>query len=549
MTAGPAARVGALLRLLRPAADELVVALDERAGNDVAAAAGAADTVVRYRYREPVDRPLRWLFSLCTADWILNVDDDEIPSTALLEQLPVLVAAIDVTHYWLLRKWLWPDAGRAIAEHPWSVDYQLRLVANDPRLLRFPSETHRPLEALGPHRYVRAPLYHADPVLNPLERREAKARKYEALRPGKRTAVGPMNLMFVPERRPSLRTEPLPEADVELVHAVLDAGPPSADAAPEAALADDRELEALWAGRALEPDDYRARIELLDEPGALVVGERRQYDVRVENLGGTSWPWSERGEPEIRLSYRWLGPEGDVVEHGLRTALPAELAPGESQVVPLHVLAPDRPGRYRLNPDLVHEHVRWFGLEDWCEVEVGRRLRVALLGDADGIERVLERLTEEAPELEPLVLSSEPGPRYGPPRAPDLRAYLLEDAGRGAIRDLRLLSTRTLALLGEARRQVGGEPGRPLLRGAQEFLVEVGTCTQLLLVAPSRETGTRELWLQAATIAAARELGVEVLVQEGALAGARGSLDRVLVRGALRRAKLVGPGELGLAGR
>src|SRR5439155_4625803 len=147
----------------------------------------------------------------------------------LLEALPALVHATDVTHYWLLRRWLWPDQGSSIAEHPWSTDYQLRLVRNDPLLLRFPSETHRPLEALGPHRFLRLPLYHADLVLKPFAEREAKARKYEALRPGKRIAGAPLNHAFhLPELRPGLRTEPLPEADRELVRTVLGAAAGSA---------------------------------------------------------------------------------------------------------------------------------------------------------------------------------------------------------------------------------------------------------------------------------------------------------------------------------
>src|SRR4029077_7179361 len=113
-----------------------------------------------FTYREPVDRPLRWLHSRCQGNWILTLDDDEIPGAELLEALPELARATDVTHYWLLRRWLWPDEASAIAEHPWSTDYQLRLVRNAPLLLTYPSETHRPIEVLGPHRFIRSPLYH-----------------------------------------------------------------------------------------------------------------------------------------------------------------------------------------------------------------------------------------------------------------------------------------------------------------------------------------------------------------------------------------------------
>lgn len=80
MTAGPAGRVAAILRLLRPVVDELLVAVDDRAGDDVVSAAvDVADRVVRYPYAEPVDRPLAWLHDQCAGEWVLTIDDDEIP--------------------------------------------------------------------------------------------------------------------------------------------------------------------------------------------------------------------------------------------------------------------------------------------------------------------------------------------------------------------------------------------------------------------------------------------------------------------------------------
>jgi hypothetical protein len=312
-------------------------------------------------------------------------------------------------------------------------------------------------------------------------------------------------------------------------------------------VADPAEIDRVWAGRELSDADRRARIEVLDEPARLLESEQRTFDVCVENLGGTTWPGGERGEPAVRLSYQWLGPEGSVVEFGLRTALPADLPPGESQVVPLHVLAPPKAGRYTIRLDLVQEHVSWFQCNVDRQVEVEQRLRIALVGDEEAVARATWQLTEEAPEFEPLVVSSSSCPtRFGPPRAPDLRAYLLEGAARGRLRDLRLLATRAFVLGRVARKLHAGAPVRPLLRGAQGFLDEVGACTHLLLVAGSPEPGTRELWLQAATVAAARRLGVEVSVQEGALAKPHGLVDRLLVRSVLRRGRRVPADELGL---
>jgi hypothetical protein len=542
MTAGPGPRVAALLALLRPAAGELVVALDDRADADTErAVADVADRVVRYPYREPVDRPLRWLFSLCRGEWILNLDDDEIPGAELLEALPALAGATDVTHYWLLRRWLWPDRASVIDEHPWSTDYQLRLVRNDPLLLRFPAETHRPIEALGPHRFLQLPLYHADLVLNPVEQREAKARRYEAQRPGKRIAGGPMNHVFhLPERRAGLGTEPLSDADRELVESVLGAAVAGSTVAVAAGRASEEEIDELWAGRETE---HRARLEVLDEPERLRAAEQRTFDVRVENLSGTTWPWGERGEPEVRLSYQWLDPDGNVIEYGLRTALPADLGPGEAQVVPLHVLAPPEAGRYRLRLDLVHEHICWFECGVEREVEVAQRLRVALAGADAAVEWALEQLAEEAPELEPLRLSSDPcPPQFGPERAPDLRAYLLEGTAPGRLRDVRVFLTRSWTLVRATRKLQVGVPARPLLRGGQGFLDELATCSHLLLMRPP-EPGVRELWLQMAMIGAGRRLGLEIVVQAGPLTWAAGPLGRRFLR---RRVKIVPPGELGL---
>jgi hypothetical protein len=102
MTRGPGGRVAAMPALFRGVADEIFVALDDRAdGATEQALAAVADRVLRYPYAEPVDRPLAWIHSECRGDWVLTVDDDEITSRGLLDALPSLVAATDVTHYWL----------------------------------------------------------------------------------------------------------------------------------------------------------------------------------------------------------------------------------------------------------------------------------------------------------------------------------------------------------------------------------------------------------------------------------------------------------------
>lgn len=63
---------------------------------------------------------------------------------------------------------------------------------------------------------------------------------------------------------------------------------------------------------------------------------------------------------EINLSYHLLSESGEMVAFdGVRTPLPRSLQPGQSLSLLLRVAAPAMAGRYRIQPDLVMEGVRW----------------------------------------------------------------------------------------------------------------------------------------------------------------------------------------------
>ena len=82
MSGGDPDRLAALLELCRPVVDEIVVALDDRVDTAlVGRACELADSVVRMPYEPPPERTLPWLYAQCTGDWILKLDDDEVPST------------------------------------------------------------------------------------------------------------------------------------------------------------------------------------------------------------------------------------------------------------------------------------------------------------------------------------------------------------------------------------------------------------------------------------------------------------------------------------
>jgi hypothetical protein len=399
MTRGPADRVAAMLGLFRGVADEVVVVVDDRAGSDVEAAlASIADRLLRYPYEEPVDRPLAWIHSRCSGDWVLTVDDDEIPSQALLDALPELSAARDVTHYWLPRRWLFPTADRYLDARPWRPDYQPRLVLNDPRFVTFPAETHVPVAAIGPSRYLETPLYHLDTLLNSREAREEKAARYERAHPGKRVAGRPMNQAFYVPEVADPPTRDVPPEDLRLITDVLGARPP-VPAVPRPEPATREEIDSFWAGGPLQ--DYDARLTLLEAPPPLNTGVVEIVDVRVENLGGEIWRWGG----DVRLGSRWRA--GEHVVDGEHRALPADLPPGGELLVPLPLIPPAA-GRWTLEIDLVHEHVRWFErpLHVEVRVEPGRLVAVLDPGSADKLAEILETLD---PEEEPLVLSEHPG--------------------------------------------------------------------------------------------------------------------------------------------
>lgn len=166
-----AARIAALLR---PHVAHLTIAADERmSGSELAQLAGVDGAeILRLPVCEPNNRTLQYLHERCPLDWHLLLDGDEVPSRALLERLPELVARPGITHVRLRCRWLWPDAGTELLARPWNNDWHTRLVRTEPGFVVNEGAPHSATHVVGPGLWVDdAPFYHAVLLLDDEEQR------------------------------------------------------------------------------------------------------------------------------------------------------------------------------------------------------------------------------------------------------------------------------------------------------------------------------------------------------------------------------------------
>jgi hypothetical protein len=150
-----------------------------------------------------------------------------------------------------------------------------------------------------------------------------------------------------------------------------------------------QEMDRVWEGRVVPESAYRASLEPRDSVLSLAPSERRHVFFHVGNEGTERWPAHIDAEPQIRLSYRWLNPDGSVhTQEGPRSPFSRAVNPGERILTPLHVDAPSAGGDYVLEVDVVHENVRWFD----CSCRVPTRVR-----DPAGLPPTGVRLRESRP--------------------------------------------------------------------------------------------------------------------------------------------------------
>ena len=361
-TRGPAERVRAQLELLRPHVDEVVLAVNRDGGLDTLdACADLADRRLTYEFSDSPSRLIAWVLHQCSADWILRLDDDEVPSAELLRALPGMLRDRRPLELMIKRRWLHPDSGRMIAAPaPWNAEYQSRIVRNLPGVWRFDGRVHTDVRVEGERRLVEAPIYHCALLLNPFEDRRRRALDYEVLRPGVAYGGLPTNGMYLPELVEGIETEAVPAEDRELVDRVLAGSgaraPRGAEAEAHASLG---QIDAFNSTRAMGPSAYRARLEFVSAPDRMAVDTERHLELRVSNLGDRAWP-AGSVEPLIRIGYRWRDVDRDRVVMDGRSVFWETVEPGSTALTLIAVRTPDEAGTYELEVDVLHEHVRWF---------------------------------------------------------------------------------------------------------------------------------------------------------------------------------------------
>ena len=517
--------VAGVLSPFRAVADEIVVAVvSDRLEAVRVPLAGVADRLLAYPATAPADRPIAWLFGACRSRWILNVDDDEVPSPALVARLPELLRREDVTHMWIARRWLHPTADTYIAAAPWGTEFQLRLVLADERFLQFSDEFHRPVVCSGPSAYVHEPLWHLDAVLSPAAQRRRKAAAYERERPGMRFAGLAHNLgLYVPELETELELTPVPELDRVAIAAARSFLPDPLAPPPEVVEVGAEIVDRDWVGEPYPDDLYHASLEPLALPHTFRAGVQQTVDVLATNRSSVTWRWGAGGRPAVRLGYRWWQGATEIAEEAaLLTVLPVDVPPGAAEVVPVHVVAPAEPGEYELEVDLSHEGERWFGVGSRQAVHVRERRRLPVIAPP---ERLPELTAAVDVDLEPVVLLRDEVDRssYGDyASVTALRPFLLAGTeGRGRIRVLLTMLSRTIAVArGRHRWAYPGFGALLELRARSDALVVDAPNWQL-----DAAFGREWAWV-AATALLWRLDGKAVLVRDEGLPNGNGLRDR-----------------------
>ncbi len=141
-------------------ADDLLVVVDDRTMDGTAEIASRRGARVRVRQFADFARQRNAALKEANTDWLLFVDDDEVVSPELAQEVRAIVDAGDarVAGYWIPRKNI--IFGRWVRHSGWSPDYQLRLLRVADASYREDRAVHELVDLRGEQGYLQNPLIH-----------------------------------------------------------------------------------------------------------------------------------------------------------------------------------------------------------------------------------------------------------------------------------------------------------------------------------------------------------------------------------------------------
>jgi 4-amino-4-deoxy-L-arabinose transferase-like glycosyltransferase len=115
----------------------------------------------------------------------------------------------------------------------------------------------------------------------------------------------------------------------------------------------------------LPQNAFTAHIKAENLPLTLTAGTKTIVSALVKNVSSETWPAvgeSGTNRYAVGLRNRWLRPDGSVLsDQDGRSRFPYDLEPGDTAGVHLEISAPQIPGQYLMELDVVQEQFVWFG--------------------------------------------------------------------------------------------------------------------------------------------------------------------------------------------
>ena len=330
----PPGKFSELLQRLRGLADELVVIVDDTTTDDTFSVAGEfTKNVFSFAHDPMFSEMRRQSFSRCTGDWIFWVDDDDrldrFWTRPLVERL---MSRKTVTHYWIPSRHIVSEDGRYLSTTPYVGHFMALLHRNIESIAVLPTKLHQQMAIAGEPAYLGG-LYvePMDFVWHDRAYREQKLNTYEEAYDEEGTGFDQRRFYLYEDyyfetRMPAEACEP-------------------------------KIMERM------QPDEAGpgVRLKILDSPEKMTVGQTYWVAVRITNNSERILlPQSEFIRwGTLAVTYRWFGGAEPIADTNIRTPFPARIEPQHEHDTLMRVKAPDVPGVYTLQPDILEVSQRW----------------------------------------------------------------------------------------------------------------------------------------------------------------------------------------------